>query len=176
MTNENLAIVWMNRLRDGILLVCRCLAKCALTALLAVVSVNVCARLIFDLTSGSVNWMVPGAIELSAYLLLVTVFSSLPTALGTGMIRVDTFTHLLPDWAQRLLDRIWGILLAVVAVLLIYLFAQVTATAMARNYLTQDLRVPLYLIYGYVTIQCVALAIVSICEFFSPSRAEPEAS
>lgn len=176
MTNRSFAIAWMDRTRDGIVFVCRWLAVLALAGLLGVVSVNVGARLVFDLTSGGVNFMMPGAIELSAYLLLVTVFSSLPTALGTAMIRVDTFIHLLPVWAQRLLDRLWGILLAVVAIILIYLFAKITMTAMARNFTTQDLRVPLYLIYGFVTIQCVALSIVSICEFFSPTRAGTEVS
>ncbi|MGY6709245.1 MAG: TRAP transporter small permease [Rhizobiaceae bacterium] len=160
--------------RGFVVTISRWLAIIALAALFAVVASSVGARALFNLTSGRINLLVAGAIEMSAYLLLITVFAALPASLGAGMIRVDTFVGLFPRWLQKLLERIWSLLFVILAVLLVYLFWQQTATAAARGYTTQDLRIPLYFIYAIATLQCVGLSIVAICEFIRPTPPSTE--
>jgi len=174
MTVRDSASPVLERVRGIVVEISRWLAIVALAALFAVVASSVGARALFDLTSGSVNLLFAGAIEMAAYLLLITVFAALPASLGAGMIRVDTFVGFLPRWLQLLLERLWSILFAVLAVILVYLFWHQTAAAAARGLTTQDLRIPLSIIYAIATVQCIGLSLVAICEFIKPTPPSTE--
>jgi len=134
----------------------------ALAVLFAVVTCNILARLIFDLTGGSVNFLIPGAIELASYSLLVFVFGAIPSAVPLGLVRVDVFLDLLPSPVRWLLDVIWAGLLVLLAVSLVNLFAHSGLLASKRGALTQDLELPLWIFYTIITAQTFILAIIAL--------------
>lgn len=124
--------------------------------MLAVVVLSVAGRLLFDLTGGGVNLIIPGAEEIARYALLLLVFTALPRAAVSGLISVDILTGLLPDGLRSLLERAWDLLLAVFAAIVGWLFVEQALVMFERGDTTQDLRVPLYLVYG-------AVALCSFC-------------
>jgi len=93
------------RLCDGI-------ALTALALLFGVVAVNVVGRVLFDVTGQAVNLMIPGAIELSRYALMVLVLAALPRAAEAGMVRVDLVIGRLPPVLTGTLERLWGLAIA----------------------------------------------------------------
>ena len=95
-----------------LLRLCDTIALIALAVLFGVVAVNVLGRALFDATGHAVNLMIPGAIELSRYALMVLVFASLPRAAEVGMVRVDLLIEHLPPRLSGLLDRLWALVIA----------------------------------------------------------------
>ncbi|MGQ9365600.1 TRAP transporter small permease [Azospirillum sp. ST 5-10] len=143
------------RLFDGI-------AFAATVAMLAVVVESVAARALFDATGGEINLIVPGAIELASYFLLILVFAALPRAALGGLVSVDLLVGALPGWLRRALERTWDLALAAFGGILAWLFGEKTLTMAARGDATQDLEVPLYLIYGTLTLFCLGLAATGV--------------
>jgi TRAP-type C4-dicarboxylate transport system permease small subunit len=151
---------------------CESLAMLATAYLLFVVAFNIAARAVFDLTGGSINFLINGAIEQAAYALLILVFASLPAALHSGLVSVDVLTTKLPDGIQSLAKRVWFLVFFGFALLLLWLFAHETATSFVRGDSSQDLGIPLYVFFTVITVECAALALVSLREALSPTPAE----
>ena len=139
---------------------CQGLAVLAILMLFGVVAFNIVARLIFDLTGGTVNFLILGAIELSKYALLIAVFAAIPAMQASGLIRVDILSRSFPAWTQRALDVLWLVLLFVFAVILAWMFAEEAMTAFSRGDETQDLRMPLWLFHATAALECIALAVL----------------
>lgn len=137
---------------------CQGIAVLAILMLFGVVAFNIVARLIFDLTGGSVNFLILGAIELSKYALMIAVFAAIPAMHATGLIRVDILSRSFPAWIQRVLDALWSVLLLIFAVILAWMFAEEATTAFSRGDETQDLRMPLWLFHVIASLECMALA------------------
>ncbi len=135
------------------------LAKLALVTLLLDVAGNVVARTIFSATGGAVNLMISGAIEIASIALTILVFASLPRSAAFGGIKVDIFTSFLPKKAISFLDGFFAVLMAVFGFGMAYRFFSSTLEVYERGDATQDLEVPLYFIYGSITIACLALGI-----------------
>ncbi|NIR59599.1 MAG: TRAP transporter small permease, partial [Gammaproteobacteria bacterium] len=91
---------------------------------------------------------VPGAVELARYSLLILVFAALPRAAVSGLVSVDLLLGVMPDPLRRALERTWDLLLSVFAGIVAWLFAEKTLTMAERGDATQDLGVPLFLVYG----------------------------
>ena len=128
------------------------IAFAALITMLFIVVVSVAARILFDVTGGGVNLMIPGAIELGSYSLLVLVFASLPRAAVSGLISVDLLIGSLPRKLRIFLEKSWDLLLAAFAAVLVWLFTEETITMFSRGDSSQDLGIPLYLFYGLISI------------------------
>ena len=92
----------MDAFMKPLLRLCDTVALIALALLFGVVAVNVLGRALFDATGQSLNLMIPGAIELSRYALMVLVFASLPRASEAGMVRVDLLIELGAATAEEL--------------------------------------------------------------------------
>lgn len=137
------------------------IAALALSVLLAVVSGGILTRLLFDLSGGRVNLLFEGAIELATYALLITVFAALPRATRGGLVNVDLFTTALPDAVNRWLDRLWLALFALFASVLAWRYGMQTLLSLRRGDATQDLQLPLYWFFGYVTIACIGLTVAA---------------
>ena len=73
----------------------------ALIFLLFVVAGNIVGRLVLDLSGGSINLMINGAIELSAYSLLILVFGAIVTAIPNGLVQVDIIDSCSKDAGDR---------------------------------------------------------------------------
>ena len=140
---------------------CLWLAIVATLALFGIVAFNIVARSLFDATGGSVNVMISGAIELSQYALMISIFAAIPAMLGTGLIRVDLLSKRLPLRLQHLADRLWLLLIAAFAGVLTTAFLDFALTACARGDQTQDLRLPLWPFYTVATVECAALMLLA---------------
>lgn len=131
--------------------------------LLAVVAFNIIARQLHDLTSGNISFMIPGAIELSKYTLLLIVFAALPRASTHGMINVDLLSNSFPTSIRQFLNKLWLILMALFSSILVWLFFNKALLLFARGDATQDLQMPLF--YFYTLICIASLATTLSCLF-----------
>ena len=132
--------------------------------MVCVVGVNVLARIIFDATDTAVNLMIPGAIEQVSYLLGIVALAGLTASMAHGMIAVDFLVARLPSLGQALVARFWFIGMVALALVLTWLFYEDMLATYARGEDTQDLRLPMFLIYGLYAAQSLALAIVALRE------------
>lgn len=142
-----------------LLRLCDAIALAALAGLFGVVAVNVLGRALFDATGQAVNLMIPGAIELSRYALMVLVFSSLPRAAETGMVRVDLLLERLPPVLAGLLDRVWALATAAFGGAAGWLLVDEALLQGRRGDATQDLEIPLWLFTGFAGLMAAALAL-----------------
>lgn len=148
----------MNRL----LRTCDAIALIALGTLFGVVAINVVGRALFDATGQSVNLMIPGAIEISRYALMVTVLASLPRAAEAGMVRVDLLIGRLPLGLAALLDRLWAAAIAAFGAATAWLLIDEALLQMTRGDATQDLELPMWLFTGFAGLAMLALALTGI--------------
>lgn len=134
----------------------------ALIAMLFIVVSSVLARIIFDLSGGGINFMIPGSIELASYALLIMVFSSLPRSVVSGLVSVDLIIGACSKRIRSTLERIWDFLLAVFGSVVGYLFFQTMLETLERGDRTQDLGIPLYLFYGALSICSLMFVLTSL--------------
>lgn len=139
------------------------IALIGLAILFGVVAVNVIGRALFDATGQIVNVMIPGAIELSRYSLLVLVLASLPRAAEAGMVRVDLLIERLPPVLADLLDRLWALAIAAFGGAAGWLLIDKALLQMGRGDATQDLGIPLWLFTGFAGLAAAALALTGVC-------------
>lgn len=134
--------------------------------LLFIVAFNILARLVFNLTDANLNLMIPGAIELSKYALLLIVFAALPHASVSGMVRVDLMSKVLPTKLAVFLDRCWLVLMAGFSAILVWLFFQKALLSFSRGDATQDLQTPLFYYYLLISIASVATTLSCLITAF----------
>jgi TRAP-type C4-dicarboxylate transport system permease small subunit len=154
----------IRRLAGWVEATCVGLAVVALAYMVFVVGFNVLARIVFDLSDTAINFMLPGAIEQVSYLLGLIALAALTASMSGGMIAVDIVVGRLPKALQIVIARLWFVAIIVLAVTLGRLFYHETLATFARQEQTQDLRLPMYLIYGVYTLECAALAVVALRE------------
>ena len=130
--------------------------------LLALVAFNIIARQIHDLSSGNINFMIQGAVELSKYALLIIIFSALPRAITQGMVRVDLLSKRFPQAFRHLLNKLWSILIAGFTSILAWLFSQKALLTFSRGDATQDLQIPLFYIYSFISLACIATTVACL--------------
>lgn len=164
--------------RSARLMETACLAIGALCLLymVFVVAFNVAARIVFDLTGTAINLMIPGAIEQVSYLLGIIALAALAASMRQGMIAVDFLIERLPAPAKALVARLWYVGIIAFAVVLCWLLVHDMQAAIARGEQTQDLRIPMALIYGLYALECAALAVVALEQALSNDGRHPELS
>lgn len=145
-----------------LLRLCDAVALSALAVLFGVVALNVVTRSLFDATGQAVNLMIPGAIEISRYALMVTVMASLPRAAEAGMVRVDLLIERLPPGLAGLLDRLWYLGVAAFGAAAAWLLLEDAALQATRGDATQDLELPLWLFTGFAGLALAALALTGV--------------
>ena len=137
--------------------------------LLLIVACNIVARLLHNLTGGAVSFLIPGAIELSRYTLLFIVFTALPRASVSGMVRVDLVSKRLPIELANFLDKLWLVLMAIFCIILTWLFSQKTMLTFSRGDATQDLQIPLFYFYAVISFASAATGLSCLLKVFHPS-------
>jgi len=125
-------------------LVADLVAGAALAAMLAVVAGSILARLAFDLSGGAVNLLLPGAIELARYALMIMVFAALPRAVVAGLVRVDLIIERLPPRLADALSRLCLVLAAAVGGVIAWRLGAAALLQAGRGDATQDLALPLW--------------------------------
>ena len=145
-----------------LLRLCDTVALIALAVLFGVVAINVLARDLFDVTGHAVNLMIPGAIELSRYALMVMVFASLPRAAEVGMVRVDLLLGYLPPRLAGLFDRLWALTIAAFGAAAGWLLIDEALLQAGRGDATQDIEMPLWLFTGFAGLMAAALALTGL--------------
>lgn len=145
-----------------LLRLCDAVAAAALAVLLAVVAVNIVGRALFDATGQAVNLMIPGAIELSRYALMVLVFAALPRAAEAGMVRVDLLIERLPAPLRGALERLWALGTAAFGGAAAWLLIEKAALEARRGDVTQDLEVPMWLLTGFAGVGAAVLCVTGL--------------
>jgi len=152
----------MGGLVRTLLRLCDTVALIALAVLFGVVAFNVLGRDLFDVTGHAVNLMIPGAIELSRYALMVMVFASLPRAAEVGMVRVDLLLGYLPPRLAGLFDRLWALTIAAFGAAAGWLLVDEALLQAGRGDATQDIEMPLWLFTGFAGLAAMALALTGL--------------
>lgn len=145
-----------------VLRLCDAVAAAALAVLLGVVAVNVVGRAVFDATGQGINLMIPGAIELSRYALMVLVFAALPRAAEAGMVRVDLVIEHLPWPLRRGLERLWSLAVAAFGGAAGWLLLEKAVLEAARGDVTQDLGLPMWLFTGFAAVAAGILCVTGV--------------
>lgn len=145
-----------------LLRLCDAVAVAALVVLLGVVAVNIVGRALFDATGQAVNLMIPGAIELSRYALLVVVFAALPRTAEAGMVRVDLVIERLPDPLRRGLERVWSLAVAAFGAAAGWLLLEKAMLEAERGDVTQDLELPMWLFTGFAGLAAGLLCVTGL--------------
>lgn len=166
----------LRRVTDWIETACIAIAVVGLFYMVFVVGFNVLARIVFDVSDTAINLMIPGAIEQVSYILGVIALAALTASMKGGMIAVDLILGRLPDLPRIAITRLWFVGIVVFALVLFDLFREETLATFSRQEQTQDLRLPMYLIYGLYTIECLALAVVALREALTNRGQHPELS
>jgi len=146
----------------SLLRACDAVALAALALMFAVVATNVLARAVFDYTGQTVNFIIPGAIEISRYALMVTVLASLPHAAETGMVRVDLLIERLPRPLAGVLERLWYLAIAAFGSVTGWLLLEEAWLQRGRGDATQDLEMPLWLFTGFAGIALGILGLTGL--------------
>ena len=141
---------------------CDAIAAAALAVLLAVVAVNVVGRALFDATGQGINLMIPGAIELSRYALMVLVFAALPRAAEMGMVRVDLVIERLGPPVRRALERLWSLAIAAFGGAAGWLLMGKARLEAERGDVTQDLGIPMWLFTGFAGVAAFVLCLTGL--------------
>ncbi|NVJ90209.1 MAG: TRAP transporter small permease [Methylocystaceae bacterium] len=134
----------------------------SLMLMLLIVVTSVLGRLVLDLSGGTINLVYPGQIELSKYALLIMVFASLPRAAVHGLVSVELLLGAMPQILRHFLERVWDLLLAAFTAAIGWLFLKRTLTMFERGDYTQDLGIPLYLIYAALTVCCIVISLTGL--------------
>ena len=145
-----------------LLRVCDGMALGALAVMFAVVATNVLARAVFDYSGQAVNFIIPGAIEISRYALMVTVLASLPRAAEAGMVRVDMLIERLPTAFAGALERLWSLVIAAFGGVTGWLLLDEALLQRGRGDATQDLEMPLWLFTGFAGCALVVLGLTGL--------------
>lgn len=151
----------MVRLVRAITTAFNALAALAIVFMMLNVAGTVIMRIVHAVTGGAVNLIWQGSIEMAVLSLTVVVFAALHGAFLVGAIKVDIFTEWLPPAVQRVVDGLYGLLYAAFAGVMTWRFYQATATTFERGDATQDLLMPLFYIYAFLTVACAALTVVA---------------
>lgn len=154
-----------------LLRVCDGIALGALAVMFAVVATNVLARAVFDYSGQAVNFIIPGAIEISRYALMVTVLASLPRAAEAGMVRVDLLIERLPRWLAGALERLWFLAIAAFGAVTGWLLVEEAWLQRGRGDATQDLGVPLWIFTGYAGVMLAVLGLTGLWLALKPQAA-----
>jgi TRAP-type C4-dicarboxylate transport system permease small subunit len=141
---------------------CDVVAGVAMTFMMMVVAGRILTRILYAISNGQLDWMFPGAIELASYALVVVVFASFPRAVESGLVNVDIFTEKFSKTVNQGLDRFWSLVTALIALGIAYQNWGQMLSAFNRGHRTQDLDLPMYLVYGYIVAATVALALVAV--------------
>lgn len=160
-------VTLLRRISGPVEAACLLLGGLCLFYMVFVVAFNVLARIVFDATDTAVNLMIPGAIEQVSYLLGIIALAALAASLKEGMIAVDFVVERLPDLPRALVARFWFLGVVALALVLAWLFWEDALATHARGEETQDLRIPMFLIYGLYALQCLALAVIALREVFT---------
>ncbi|TYC64287.1 TRAP transporter small permease [Rhodobacterales bacterium] len=153
---------------------CEVVASTAILGLFGVVAINILMRALFDASGAEINLMIPGAVELAKYALLIAVFAALPAALENGLIRVDVLTGLMSRRSQALIDRFWFLALFLFVAALVWLFAAQGVETWERGEVTQDWGIPLWIFYMVIAVECAAFAVVSLAVTLNPALIKSE--
>ena len=153
-----------------LLRLCDAIAAAALAILLAVVAANIAARALFDVTGQAVSLMIPGAIELSRYALMVLVFAALPSAAAAGMVRVDLLIERLPIPLRAALERFWALGTATFGGAAAWLLLAKARLEAEHGAVTQDLGIPMWLLTGAAGTGAGVLCLTGLWLAFRGSR------
>jgi len=154
-----------------LLRLCDAVALTGVAVLFGVVAVNVIGRALFDVSGQLINIMIPGAIEISRYALMVAVMASLPRAAEAGMVRVDLLVERLPPRLVGLLDRLWFLAIAAFGAAAGWLLLTEARLQVTRGDASQDLEIPMWLFTGFAGL---ALAVLALTGLWLALRGRPE--
>ena len=107
---------------------------------------------------------VPGDAEIAQVLTATALFSFLPYCqMRGGHIRVDVFSEFFPNALVAVLDRLWGVMFAIIAAVLAWRLMLGWLNKWANGDTTMVLRIPEVLPFG-VAVLCTLLLLAAIVQ------------
>lgn len=137
-------------------------AALMVAAMMLVVLLDVLSRALFDLTSGKLDLTFIGGIELVRYSLLFAILYALPWNLDRSQIFVDLFTGNLSDRIVSLLKSLSYLGYFLLALAMTYRFWGSIGMSQMTGETTQDLEIPMPVIYAGIVFGTSMLGIRSL--------------
>lgn len=123
---------------------------------------DICARAVFSISSGSVDLNFIGAVEIVKYSLLIMIFFTLPYSLSNSQIIVDLFTDKMAQRSKDLFSGFYNVGFFLIAIAMSIRFYDTSLTSMNSGETTIDLGIPIYYFYAICSFASLMLAIRSI--------------
>lgn len=146
-----------------------------LVSMMFITLADVCSRVIFEATEGSVDITFIGGVELIKYGLLITVLFALPHSLSRSQVIVDLFTDSLKTRTKSVLEGIYILGFFLLGSGMSYRFFHAIEGANLSGETTQDLLIPLsyfYAISSFATAVLAIAALVASLQLFIQGREE----
>lgn len=140
------------------------LAGALLLAMVTVILVEVIGRTLFGVTAGAIDLTFIGGIELVSFGLLFTILFTLPYAVSRGQVIVDLFTDGLSERTKGILAGVYTLGFGVLGAAMTVRFIESAHSVAASGQVTQDLLMPLSIIYGVTAFATAILALRGVLE------------
>lgn len=137
-------------------------AALMVAAMMLIVLVDVISRALFELTSGGLDITFIGGIELVRFALLFAILYALPWNLDRSQIFVDLFTGNLSDRAISILTGLSYLGYFFLAMAMTYRFFDSLGMARMTGETTQDLGIPMPIIYAGIIFGTCMLGVRSL--------------
>ena len=147
-----------------------------LVAMVVTVLLDVLSRTVFGVTDGDIDITFPGGVEIVSYSLLFSVLLALPYSVNRGQVIVDIFTEVFPEGVKRAMAAAYNLGFTALGLGMAVAFFHSVGTTLDSGETTQDLHIPLYLIYAAVSAITAMLglrALLVSIEQFLDSRRRP---
>ncbi|MCB9957487.1 MAG: TRAP transporter small permease [Rhodospirillaceae bacterium] len=151
-----------------------------LVAMVATVLLDVLSRSVFGATNGEVDLTFPGGVEIVSYSLLFAVLLSLPYSVNRGQVIVDIFTEVFPERVKRAMAASYNLGFTALGFGMAVAFFHSVGSALDSGETTQDLHIPLYLIYAAVSaitavlgLRALLVSIEQVLDTFDRPRQRP---
>ena len=130
-----------------------------LVLMMAIVLADVVSRALFGATGGRLDLTFIGGVELVSYTLLFCVLFALPHAVRRGQVTVGLFTRGMSDRLKRVLAGVYTLGFGLFGLgMAVRLFGAVERLR-ATGETTQDLLVPMWIIYAVAALAATVLTI-----------------
>ncbi len=160
------AVLMLLNLTDRIAGAMRIGSGMLLTSMMLVTLCDVLSRALFSATDGTLDLTFTGGVELVSYGMLFMVLLAFPYGVDKGQVIVDLFTERFRTRTKLRLEGLYMTGFAALSIGMTIRFFEVAGRMKRSGEVTQDLLIPLHLVYtlascalAFLALRCVLLAL-----------------
>ncbi len=135
------------------------IAGAILILMMLVIMADVISRALFGATGGALDLTFIGGVEIVSYCLLFMVLFTLPFSVSRGQVIVDLFTNTMSERLKGILGGIYILGFGLLGTGMTLRFIEAAGKAAETGQVTQDLFLPLSVIYGVTAAATAVLAL-----------------